>query len=590
MLAEECASICCTSAVMDIKTVHDRIDHEGLSFLTITLPAFCKDLQRALDNQQVDRRLFSSFRKRGELPLFLGGFLDLVFDRTSGRLLDEPSIEAIRCIRQLTLLYSKILIPCSDTRIRKSMDGFIECEKDVRQFDKDLTTVDSDRFNSMSSLLYASVFTRVDSNIYMGEMMPQHGPGSTADGLLGNQKFTQRNWTTRLEQIFPFSDHLFPSASYHDKYDEVDILEPGAETPVKVVPVPKTQKAPRIIAIEPTAMQYAQQGILALILDSLSKDDFLDRVLGFKDQEPNQLMALDGSLNGELATLDLSDASDRVSNQLVRGMLRNHPNLLMGVDASRSRRANVPGHGVVRLSKFASMGSALCFPFEAMVFLTLVFIGIEESLNRPLAKKDILSFKDKVRIYGDDIIVPVEHVQSVVSVLEHFGARVNGSKSYWNGKFRESCGKEFYDGHDVSVVKFRREFPTQRRDATEVVSLIKFRNLLYWHGYWATVKQLDEQISRMIVHYPMVSTTSPVLGRESALGYEIQGTHSSLHSPLVRGYVVSAKPPSNRIDDVDALLKFFLKRAEHPFYDEGHLERSGRPQSFYIKLRMASPF
>lgn len=590
VLAHECASICCTSATIDIKTVDRRIKHEGLSFLTITLPNFGKELQKALDQGYVDRRLFTSFRRKGELPLFLGGFLDLVFDRTSGRLLNEPNIEAIRCIRQLTLVYSKIAIPCTTKRVSDAMSEFIQCEQDVRDLDKNLSSLDWERFDRISGLLFGTMFSRVDREVHDGHIVPRHGPGVTADKLLGNQKFRLNTWTTRLDEVFYFEHFLFPSSSYYDKFDDVAILEPEMETPVKVVAVPKTQKTPRIIAIEPTVMQYAQQGLLASILDSIGKDNYLSTVLGFKDQVPNQDMAREGSLKGNLATLDLSEASDRVSNQLVRRMLHHHPHLLSGVDACRSRRADVPGHGVIRLSKFASMGSALCFPFEAMAFLVMAFVGIEESLNRPLGRKDLMSLRHKVRIYGDDIIVPVDHVHSVVTALEHFGARVNRGKSFWNGKFRESCGKEYYDGHDVTIVKIRRLLPTQRMDATEVISTVSARNLLYWAGYWRTVKYLDELLIRIIIHYPLVSRTSPVLGRESVLGYETQGTTTSTHAPFVKGYVVVTKSPINKLDDYHALLKFFLKRSVLPTFDENHLERSGRPQRVYIKLRKASPF
>lgn len=590
VLAQECASICCTSATMDCKTVDSRIKHEGLSFLTITLPDFGKDFQKSLDQGMVDRRLFSSFKKKGELPLFLGGFLDRVFDRTSGRLLDEPCIEAIRCIRQLTLVYSKIEIKCTRTRELNAMRNFIKCEQDMREVDSNLTPIDFERFGQMSQLLFASMFTKVDSDIYYGNIVPRHGPGSTADKLLGNQKYRQTTWTQRLEEVFHFGDFLFPSYSYYKQYESVDILEPGAEIPVKVVPVPKTQKTPRIIAMEPTVTQYVQQGLLASILDAIDRDDFLSTVLGFTDQEPNQLLAREGSLYGDLATLDLSEASDRVSNQLVRTMMRHHPNLLKGVDACRSRRADVPGHGVIRLAKFASMGSALCFPVEAMVFLTIVFLGIEESLNRPLCRKDIISFRHSVRIYGDDIIIPVDHVHSVVAALEHFGARVNRGKSFWNGKFRESCGKEYFNGHDITIVKVRQLLPTQRTNATEVISTVKARNLLYWAGYWQTAKYLDGLVERVIKHYPLVTSTSPVLGRESCLGYETQGITTSTHAPFVKGYVVVSKSPVNELDDHPALLKYLLKRSALPFFDEDHLKRSGRPHAVHIKLRKASPF
>ena len=590
MVANDYATRCRTSATRDIKTVSGRSKHEGLSFLTITLPSFGKDFQKSLNLGIVDRNSFQGFSWRAGLPQFLGGFLDLVFSRSTGVLLDDPDVDAILAVRQLTLMFGKILLPCSDARIENALSSFIECEQDVRRVDAYMEPSDLEDFKRVSSMLFGSLFSRMEFSLHNGDILPKHGPGATADKLRGNAKFNQRTWTSRLERVFPFGEYMFPSWSYYDHFEQVDILEPEKEIPVKVTPVPKTLKTPRIIAIEPTAMQYAQQGLLHCFLKHLKRYDSLSSLLGFDDQEPNQLMACQGSSSGTLATLDLSDASDRVSNQLVRAMLHRHPLLLEGVDACRSRKADIPGRGVFRLAKFASMGSALCFPFEAMVFLTSVFVGIERELGTPVSGKVISHFVNKVRIYGDDIIVPVDVVHSVVSALELFGARVNADKSFWIGRFRESCGKEYYDGHDVSVVKVRRVFPTQRKHAQEVISMVSLRNQLYRAGCWGTVKWLDQKLERILFHYPCVSDTSPVLGRYSFLGYETQREHSHLHSPLVKGYRVVSRLPSDPLDGPGALLKFFLKRGGLPSADGRHLERAGRPQSVDIRLGWASPF
>ena len=596
-IAEESAIRCCTSTTMDLKRVHRRVKHEGISFLTITLPSFGKDFERSLDQGSVDRRLFQGFPWRGGLPLFLGGFLDLVFDRRTGVLLDVPDVDAILAIRQLTLMFGKISMECTPARRWKAMKGYIDCESDVRKADLLRTQQDVDVFRRISALLFASVFTEVDRKVYHCETVPKHGPGATADRLRGNGKYRQTQWTSRLEKIFPAGEYLLPSWSYYNQLENVEHLEPEAETPVRIVSVPKTLKTPRIIGIEPTAMQYAQQSLLPEFLVGFKEQHRrvsdrlgLDSFLGFTDQTPNQRMACEGSLKGNLATLDLSEASDRVSNQLVREMFRNHPHLHHAVDACRSRKADVPGFGVQRLAKFASMGSALTFPIEAMVFLTIVFIGIEEELNTPLTPKIIRDFQRQVRIYGDDIIVPVEYVRSVTLALQRFGAKVNESKSFWNGKFRESCGKEFFNGEDVSIVRVRELFPTARRHVSEIISTVSLRNQLYYAGYWRTVKWLDSELRGILKYFPQVLPSSPVLGRHSFLGYETEREHGTLHSPLVRGYVVSARIPNDPLDDTGALLKFHLKRGVEPSYDERHLERAGRPSTVNIKLRMASPF
>jgi hypothetical protein len=453
-----------------------------------------------------------------------------------------------------------------------------------------LEPLDYREFHRMSQLLFRDLFIELDREIENLELIPKHGPGATADKLRGNGKFESRVWTDRLERYFPSSDYIFPNARFIEHWDDVNHLEPGSEMPVKVIAVPKTQKTPRIIAIEPTCMQYAQQAVLDGFNRGISKS-FLRDFVGTESQEPNQLLAREGSLTGSLATLDLSDASDRVSNQLVRCLLSSNPVLQGAVDACRSQTADVPGHGVIPLAKFASMGSALCFPIEAMVFLTLCLLGIERELStRFTSKADVIRYTGMVRVYGDDIIVPTSAVHSVVHTLGHFGAKVGMSKSFWIGKFRESCGKEFYDGYDVSIVRARREFPLSRKHAPEVISMVSLRNQLYKAGYWGTVKWLDSKLVGMLKHFPYVEESSSVLGRVSFLGYETQRECEKLHRPLVKGFVVSSRIPSDPLDGPGALLKCLLKRGEQPFADSKHLERAGRPRRVDIKPRWATPY
>lgn len=589
VVAEEMATRCCTTTTRDIKTVTRRSEHEGISFLTICLPSFGKDFQKSLNQGIVDHAMFQGFSWHRGLPRFLGGFLDLVFDRSSGVLLDEPNIDAVLAVRQLTLLFSKILIPCSSEREKQAMSDYIQCEKEVKYADSVLPTIDLDRFSDLSHILFRDLFSKLDREIEYGELIPKHGPGATADKVRGNGKYRQKVWTDRLQEFFPSDEFLHPNARYAHE-ESIDFLEPGSEIPVKVISVPKTQKSPRIIAMEPVAMQYAQQSILTSMIEKIDAS-FLVDFIGTGDQTPNQRLAQIGSRDGSLATLDLSEASDRVSNQLVRAMLSRHPNLQGAIDACRSRKADVPGHGVIRLAKFASMGSALCFPIEAMVFLTLCLLGIEKELNTRFTNiSQIKKYIGSVRVYGDDIIVPTDMVHSVVHTLEHFGARVGMAKSFWIGRFRESCGKEYYDGHDVSIVKCRRMLPTSRKHAPEVISLSSLRNQFYKAGCWYVAKKMDSLIMRVIPYYPYVDETSSVIGRISFLGYLSEKECEFLHRPLVRGYVISSRIPSDPLDGPGALLKCLLKRGNEPFADSRHLERAGRPRRVDIKPRWAPPY
>jgi hypothetical protein len=557
-----------------------------MSFLTISLPKFCDDLQKGLSRAKVDPALFIGYVKSGELPQFLGGFLDQVFDRRSGLLLESPNIDAIQAIRQITLLFGKVHLECSDTRKRAALSKFVQCEKDIRIADKESAALWGELV-SLCLRLFGDVFQKVDEDIYYGRIVPKHGPGATADKLTGNSKYSQSEWTGRLEEVFPHGEYLFPNWRYFDNARTV-ILEPGQERPVRVVLVPKTLKTPRVIAVEPACMQYAQQGILESFVRAIESDDLLSSLVGFADQVPNQDLARQGSLFGDLASLDLSEASDRVSNQLVRTLFAPFPNLSAGLDATRSRKADVFGHGVLRLAKFASMGSALCFPVEAIVFLMIILYSIEQELNSPLTYKQVQRLIGRVRVYGDDIIIPVEYVRPVVSNLQTFGFAVNAEKSFWTGKFRESCGKEYYDGEDVSIVRVREMLPTQRVHVPEIISTVDLRNRLYMNGLWTAAGNLDN-ILRRLIPLPNVLPESPALGRFSFMGYDAQKEDPNLHKPLVRAYVVSAESPPSFLEGSDALLKCFLKRGEQPFADRRHLERAGRPTAVNIKLRWVSP-
>lgn len=593
VLLDELGRRCGVSTIQDWKTVLERYEHEGWSFFTITLPTFSRDLEKGLENGFVGHDQYRSFSRYGELPRFLGGFLDLVFDRKTGRLLDFPSVDAIYAIRQFSLACGKMELECTVKRTHAAMLRYVECEQDVKRFDKEISANNWEVFDRVGSLLWRELFSHVDESLHAEYTLPKHSSGSTADGLRGNMKYNQKVWTSRLEEEFPAWRYLFSSFSSNDELDAVHFLEPGQELPVKVIPVPKTQKTPRIIAMEPTCMQYTQQSILELLVHEMVRDNHASHFISSEDQIPNREMARFGSRSKEqnrLATLDLSDASDRVSYQHVLHLLRRNTLLRGAVDACRSRKADVPGFGVLRLAKFASMGSALCFPFEALVFCTIVFVGIERSLRRRLTERDILSLFGQVRVYGDDIIVPVCYAQTVVNSLHDFGLVVNRSKSFWNGYFRESCGGDYYDGYDVSVTRIRRMLPTSRRDVSEVVAAVSLRNHLYEAGFEASVDYLDEMIGEIIPFPQIESLTSPLLGRLTygpVLGTSVD---NDLQVPLVRGARVVSTLPTSELDGYGALMKYFLRRGNLPSEDEMHLHRAGRPVSARIKIGMAPPF
>ena len=592
-LALELGQWCRVCTTRDVQTVTRRFEEEGLSFLTITLPTFAVDFERGLADGRVAPTSFQGFKKRGGLPLLLGGFLELVFDRKTGVLLEHVSVDAIYAVRQLTRLYSKIFLPCSQERERKAFDGYVQVESELKAAEREWTPEDLRAFSRIARLLFGRVLSSADVLCASGELVPRHGKGTTAEKLLGNQKFYSTEWTQRLESAgFHADSYLIPNHRYVQYLSVLEFLDPGAERPSRVISVPKTLKTPRIIAAEPVCMQYTQQAIAKPLVELLENDCISKWFVGFTDQVPNQALARVGSVDGGLATLDLSEASDRVSNRLVEILLHGFTNLSEMVQASRSLRADVPRHGVIPLTKFASMGSALTFPMEAMVFCTVAFLGIESCLGSKLTEKGIKSLIGQVRVYGDDIVVPAQYAVSVSSALEAFGFKVNSRKSFWTGKFRESCGKDYYAGQDVTTVKVRRVTPTTLNDVEEIVSMVSLRNQLHHRGFVSSVAALDHYLVKLLKHFPKVAENSPLLGRHS-VEMTIDKMCPRTHKPLARGYVVKDRLPINSVDGPQALLKIFLKNFEKddlPVVGFDHLERSGRPSGVALKLTMADPY
>jgi hypothetical protein len=142
------------------------------------------------------------------------------------------------------------------------------------------------------------------------------------------------------------------------------------EVPSHMLLVPKSQKAPRLIAKEPVANMWCQQIVRDYLETSVSKS-FLGNIIHFRDQSYNMDGALKASRSSSHWTVDLSDASDRVSLWVVERMVRSNKTLLCALHASRSRHIAIPGRetdGPLLMKKFAPQGSATTFPLQSIIY------------------------------------------------------------------------------------------------------------------------------------------------------------------------------------------------------------------------------
>lgn len=213
----------------------------------------------------------------------------------------------------------------------------------------------------------------------------------------------------------------------------------------KIVPgsrlelVEKNYKTKRAILIEPDGNMLLQKGVGNIIRRRLKTVG-----INLNDQTRNQRLAFAGSLSGSLGTIDLSAASDSVSLSLLRLLLPEDWYQLIYELRSPCYYHDGSWH---TMRKVSSMGNGFTFELESLVFYCLTKAVV--NLLRPA--------DTRIGIYGDDIIVASSVCGALESVLNRCGFSLNKEKSYWHGPFRESCGKHYHNGADVTPVYAKKD-------------------------------------------------------------------------------------------------------------------------------------
>lgn len=208
----------------------------------------------------------------------------------------------------------------------------------------------------------------------------------------------------------------------------------------RIVTVPKNAKTDRIIAIEPTMNGFIQKGIGGLIRSKLKRVG-----IDLDDQRINQGFARVGSLDGSVSTIDLKSASDTVAMQLVEDLFPS--DWVRAIKQARSPVGILPSGEVVTYQKVSSMGNGYTFELESSIFWAL-----------GSAVLDVFHSKDRrFSVYGDDLIFPSAVTHSYIWILNYCGFSVNTKKTFFEGAFRESCGKHYYRGTDVTPIYIRKD-------------------------------------------------------------------------------------------------------------------------------------
>lgn len=210
--------------------------------------------------------------------------------------------------------------------------------------------------------------------------------------------------------------------------------------------VPKSSDSMRSICMEPTALMYAEEGVRVQIEQLIKTCSLTKSCIFINDRLINQQRAREASLGNMYATVDLSSASDLVSYQLIDKITRDiHPEWRKLLLRLRSTHALLPNGSIVELYKYAPMGSALCFPIETLVFTSICY-ATERIAAEYYSHPEIHDYV----VFGDDIIFNSSRVHILFVALKYLGFEVNMEKSFIDGCFRESCGGDYYLGHNVT--------------------------------------------------------------------------------------------------------------------------------------------
>jgi len=228
--------------------------------------------------------------------------------------------------------------------------------------------------------------------------------------------------------------------------------------------VPKNSSTDRPIEIQPDMNLYLQKSLGKLIRCRMRGQSTGAGypALDLNDQNTNREFARLGSFsNPEICTLDLSSASDLLAARFVEYVVEDH-RWLTALYLTRCGLVKIKECGILPLQKFSAMGNGYTWELQSAIFYCMIRACNEYSGNDGAV----------CSIFGDDIICHRDVSSLLIEFLEFCGLKVNTDKSFTSGFFRESCGKHYYKGFDVSPFYLRGPIE-------DTVQLYAFHNRLH---------------------------------------------------------------------------------------------------------------
>jgi hypothetical protein len=214
--------------------------------------------------------------------------------------------------------------------------------------------------------------------------------------------------------------------------------------------VDKTTEIKRMIAVEPTWNMFFQQGLMVILYARM-------KVVGLDVETLPDLhkeLARLASIDGFNATVDWSSASDCMLRELLNWLMP--PKWFNLCDRVRSPKMDLQGT-MMELNMFSTMGNAVTFPLETLVFWTMAHATILSQNPKTNTLFPEYRVWKSVSVFGDDCILPCHWTPAFLDVMSSVGFIVNDEKSFYDpsGSFRESCGGDYLAGYNVRPISLR---------------------------------------------------------------------------------------------------------------------------------------
>lgn len=552
-----------------VQALNFRFNHEGLGLFTKTLPSLSKAVVRSLEvgriNDPSDSTThFTAFawRKDSRVPNIFG--LHAMYTR-SGRLKADFDTEIVARLRQVCEYFYKLAVPYLPDDIQKAEGKYCETEQELGSQCIDTSYVEILRRRVET---YYGIHTSVSDILRMHR--PRFTPGSfagsedTPKGVHWSEFKRSRSKTYEVPAgMRSYSSAVKPYPALRRRDDRHGYhLKDGRVC--EVLFVPKDSRGPRVISKEPADAIRYQMSFFDWLSTSLEKSS-RGRIL-FYDQSVHRELARQGSLTGNWSTFDLESASDRVRFDVVLRLFRNLPSKEFLLQC-RSEFSRLPSGRVVALKKLSGMGSGLTFPSMALLIHVTVSEAISKHFRIPFREA-----MDNVYVYGDDLIVPTIASDLVAGALSKVGLKLNKHKSFSRGKFRESCGADFYKGSDVAPVRCKLtnasltvlngKYLSVPRRAEADLSIERHCRELVKAGLHKASDYLYRLFETFRYKLPLVTGDDPTLGRYSLYGHGV-----SIQKPMRSFYPVPVRPTwserkRNSVYVYNILAEYLIPRGE----------------------------